>query len=261
MADHIGKPIDPQELNRVLSRYRHSADAERTPRVPSDDEQQHANESGRRYPEPSAGFDSKRQGLDIEGGLQRAGGSAPFYARLILDFVRQFQDFESEVRACLSAGRAHEAVRLAHSLKGVSATLGATGLAQCAGELEECLARGKGAEDALAAAVRGVDAAGTALNAWVEANGVHPLAPTIAAEAGTFAPGAWPDWVPELRALLEDGDVRAHQLWIERGGELMSSLPVNVYGQVRRSIENFEFEAALNMLPAAPVVPKSAPGE
>jgi hypothetical protein len=57
-----------------------------------------------------------------------------------------------------------------------------------------------------------------------------------------------PPWVDELRRLLGDGDVAAQQLWSERGEELKNVLPPRTYAQVRRAVENFEFDAALSAL-------------
>ena len=59
---------------------------------------------------------------------------------------------------------------------------------------------------------------------------------------------ALPAWVDDLKKLLADGDVGAQQLWMDRGAELKDVLPANVHAQVRRAIDNFEFDAALAAL-------------
>jgi hypothetical protein len=60
-----------------------------------------------------------------------------------------------------------------------------------------------------------------------------------------------PEWVNELKRLLADGDVAAQRLWKQRGDELAQALPAHVHGKVRRALENFEFDAALEALAVA----------
>ncbi len=55
----------------------------------------------------------------------------------------------------------------------------------------------------------------------------------------------------ELRQLLADGDVEAQTLWSERGEELKAVLPAGLHAQLRRTIESFEFDAALAALTPA----------
>jgi hypothetical protein len=47
---------------------------------------------------------------------------------------------------------------------------------------------------------------------------------------------------------MADGDVAAQQLWAERGAELKDVLPAQLYAQVRRAVDNFEFDVALTAL-------------
>jgi CheY-like chemotaxis protein len=66
---------------------------------------------------------------------------------------------------------------------------------------------------------------------------------------GEVSPDLLPAWVAELRELLIDGDVAALRLWQQRGQELSGVLPIETYGRVRRALDNFEFDSALEALP------------
>jgi hypothetical protein len=61
-----------------------------------------------------------------------------------------------------------------------------------------------------------------------------------------------PSWLTELRQLLSEGDVGALRVWREHAQELSSVVSMESYGRVRRALENFEFDVALEALPAAP---------
>lgn len=60
-----------------------------------------------------------------------------------------------------------------------------------------------------------------------------------------------PEWVADLRRLLEDGDVAAQQLWNDKGEELKNVLPGAMYVHLRRAIDSFDFDAALAALAPA----------
>jgi CheY-like chemotaxis protein len=242
MADHIGKPIDPQELNRLLGRFRHTMLAHPAPERSARYGSAGASPSGPLRQAPGS------PALDIDAGLRRSGGAPKFYARLIEAFDRQFRGFAAKMRTHLEEGRLADATRLAHSLKGVAATLGATRLAASAEALEKRLGRDEPTGEALANAAEDLHAALNGLQQWLHANG-HPTSPNVQnLGTGAHTSAASTDWVANLRSLLREGDVRAQNLWSERGSELMASLPIHTYGQIRRSIESFEFEAALNLL-------------
>ncbi len=140
MVDHVSKPIDPDELVRVVLAHTgltvmvKSASGQPVPAVP---------------PVPQKGFPSfpptyaaeavlpDIPELDIETGLRFLGGNPVHYRNMLDKFVsRHAQDAEL-IRAALDAGWANEARRLAHGLKSVAATLGASSLSEAAYALEQ----------------------------------------------------------------------------------------------------------------------------
>ena len=91
-------------------------------------------------PEPSP-LDALRAvaGLDVDATLASTGISARFYAGLLRKFVVQQSSALDKIQESLRAGDVASAARLAHTLKGVAAGLGARAVESAAGELERCL--------------------------------------------------------------------------------------------------------------------------
>ena len=149
----------------------------------------------------------------------------------------------------LREGKHEEAMRHAHSLKGVAANVASTGVAQAAGELEQVLRRKETPEAAMEAVERELRPLMAALAEHFQID-TTTIAPPIdlSEPEGDLADITLPAWVDDLRRMLADGDVAAQQLWTERGAELKTLLPARTYAQVRRAVENFEFDAALAAL-------------
>jgi|GEM_PF-565920 len=128
MNAHINKPINPKELfSLLLTWIKH--DKRKLPELTSD--------SGM-----SAGEDKTLPdlpGIDTNAGVQRVGGSVESYLKLLQKFVSNQADSINEIIHSHANGNNEEAVRLAHTLKGVSATLGADELSRIAAKLEKSL--------------------------------------------------------------------------------------------------------------------------
>ncbi len=127
MNHHITKPIRPQLLFEALLKW--IPHAERALPEPigetSHDQQELA------MPELS--------GIDVEGGVERIGGNIKSYIRLLQKFSENQATAISDMSGALASDEQDVAVRLAHSLKGVSGSIGATSLYNSAAKLEAAL--------------------------------------------------------------------------------------------------------------------------
>jgi HPt (histidine-containing phosphotransfer) domain-containing protein len=131
MNDHIGKPFDLDELVAVLRRH--------VPARPAP-----APAPRRRHAAPSVLTPEVRglaqaAGFDLDGALQRLAGRVDVYVRLAASFDARLATLPADLAALLQPDRRAEAERLAHTIKGVAATLGALRLAAMAGEVEQAL--------------------------------------------------------------------------------------------------------------------------
>ncbi|TLS75299.1 response regulator [Mariprofundus erugo] len=121
MNEHIGKPINLNELFGVMARL--FATKERRP-VATDVT----------TAATGAGI-TDLQHVDTEAGLQCANGNRDLYLRLLKKFAVKYADYEQQFhKACQEDEES--AIRAAHSLKGAAATLGITGVQRAAQALE-----------------------------------------------------------------------------------------------------------------------------
>lgn len=75
-------------------------------------------------------------------GLHCVAGNQALYRKLLGKFIDQQGEAPSAIEEALAAGDTELAHRLAHTLKGVSASLGITGVQQCATELDSAFKDG-----------------------------------------------------------------------------------------------------------------------
>lgn len=254
MRGHIGKPIDPDELYRLVASFcvrespaAHTAQASGPAPVMRTVPLTH----GERARAQSLPVVPHMDGLDSEAGLKRTRGNRDLYVSLLKQFVMGFAAFGEELTLLVREGKFDDAQRLAHSLKGVAANVGAERVAETAGVLEQVLKRGEASDVALANVERDLKPVVTQLADALNIDATMTTPPHDAAgHPFDVSSVSLPAWVDELRRLMTDGDVAAQQLWNERGDELKDVLPGAVYGQVRRALDNFEFDAALSALSA-----------
>jgi signal transduction histidine kinase/CheY-like chemotaxis protein/HAMP domain-containing protein len=148
MNDHIAKPIDPDNLFETVARFYSPAQAG----APAD----RAADPG--PPQRPQGDDSDRlpalAGLDTQDGLARVGGNRTLYLKLLRQFIEQQGPAVEQITEALARGDVGLAERIAHSLKGVAANLGATQVPSAAGALEQSIRDGADAKDVRAATQR-----------------------------------------------------------------------------------------------------------
>ena len=149
MNDHLGKPIDPSALWRVLLKWLHP----RGGGVASDGGGAEASPFDPAAP-PRPVLPQNVAGLDVADGVRRVLGNGSLYLRLLRKFVSGQDTFGSSLRAALDGGDMTTAERLAHTLKGVAGNVGAKPLQEAAAALEGAIAGARPAsvvQDALGA--------------------------------------------------------------------------------------------------------------
>ncbi len=234
MDDYVTKPIDPQELFSALVRW-----------IPPG-----ARPLNQAIPDATAAEPAlpTLPGIDIANGLARVGGNRATYRKLLLKFAHNNANAGAEIRAALQQGDAECAVRLAHTLKGVSGNIGAIALHQAAKELETALKEQRPEQTTLLEncdrALQQVVQAIAALEP-APAGAPAPLATTtpVAAQRAALAP-----LVARLRTLLqaddmEAGDVVAELLVQVKGTELAQPLQA-----IEAALGQYDFEGALGIL-------------
>lgn len=130
MQDHIVKPVDPNKMFSVLSQWIKLASPQPLPttirQVAQDTEEK----------ERSAMCVPVIPGTNTQAALKRLGGNLKTYLKYLAKFYRNHGSADHAIREALSAQDMPTAQRIAHSLKGVSATLGMESLQKKAQALE-----------------------------------------------------------------------------------------------------------------------------
>jgi len=140
MDDFIAKPIDPQQLTRVMARWL-------KPRTAAANA---ALDLALPLTQPAALPAAREAGLDAEGlpavsgldtalGLRRMMGKKPLYLSMLRRWVDSQRDCVAQVRQALEVADWPTAERLAHTAKGLAGNVGAEALAKDAAALEHAL--------------------------------------------------------------------------------------------------------------------------
>jgi PAS domain S-box-containing protein len=244
MNDHIAKPIDPQDLVAKLHRWV-KAMPERLPVQTS---------SSR--PGPMSSGDSadgatlealrRVPGLDADLGLKRSMGRASLYLGLLGKFVQGQRDAPERIQAALDGGRWEEAERAAHTLKGVSAQIGADAIRAQAERLEHAL-HARAAADVFAPWLDGLT---RDLPPLLDAIAAHLPLSTEPLHVAAADPAAWQALRSRLEALLADDDAACEQLFSDNEGLVRAGMGPD-YERFAKAIRHFDFPEALLLLQQA----------
>ncbi|MHC4940875.1 MAG: response regulator, partial [Planctomycetota bacterium] len=234
MNAHINKPINPHELLATLVEWIEPGERE-LPDLPD--------ESGRA--DAAGALPTELPGIDTVVGVQRVGGKPQLLRKLLVEFRDDHGDDIRAIEAALSAGDPVTAQRLAHTIKGVAATIGAEPLRRCAADLEAHLKRGEteGCEEL----VRRLDdelspvIAGLAVLGGATADDTEPVATPFDPEQAR----ALLDSVTEMLEEMDpDSEERVNELVAMLRGRAKPSL----LKQLVRHAGAFEFEEAQAVL-------------
>jgi signal transduction histidine kinase/CheY-like chemotaxis protein len=129
MNDHITKPIDPKVLFDTLARWgRHAA------------ARAHGVQAASAPLPPVSGW------IDTVSALNRLAGNSVLYHKVLAQFVADHGNLPAQIELMLCAGERLTAEKTVHNLRGVAGNIGASALADMAGELEQAIHTGR--EDA-----------------------------------------------------------------------------------------------------------------
>ena len=248
MNDHIAKPIKPEILYRTLvQRLRPDVDLNGCINNGKTGETD-ALDAAEGWPH--------LDGFDVIMGLGAVNGDRQLYIKLLNSFHRRHQDITEKIREELAHEDRDVAQRLAHTVKGVSGTIGAKRLSAISSELESAIK--KGIRDRLPALLNRFDREVTRVMATLDA--------FLKNEAAGQTDDAAYSGDHEIQQLTEQEKAHLKQLFQELAGlidkrdsdaltivadikELLG--PSNISGsflELESQINSFAFELAQNTL-------------
>ncbi|KZT15993.1 hypothetical protein A1D30_10700 [Acidovorax sp. GW101-3H11] len=240
MDDFVAKPIEPASLWRVLRRFLVPADD-----GPADGSAPALGEA----PPPDAQYQAVLQqlqtipDLDTRGGLRRAMDRPARYIATLREFAASQAGTAEQLADALRGGDWPLAERLAHTLKGLAAHIGAGALRSHADTVEQSARQERAhwsSHEQLARELQSLVAHLQAvLPADVSVPGTRPASPLrLQRTAGV------------LRARLELDDPRARRLLERRSAELRALMGVQ-FEAFESHLRGFDFPAALAVLDTA----------
>jgi PAS domain S-box-containing protein len=238
MNDHIAKPIDPEDLWKMLLKWIKpkrpieavmATTALVRPQVVSD-----------------VSLPVGIEGLDITAGLRHVLGKKPLYLSMLRKFVVGQKSVVAEIRKALESKLWDNAERLTHTLKGVAGNIGASGLQQLAEKLEIAIKERRPPKE--------IDARLDDVKLPLEKLIVQ-LELQLTMEQGKTAAIAIDEKklnaiCTDLEALLGYDDAAAVGV-LDANADLLKAAFPNHYGLIDNRIRSYDFEAALAGLKAA----------
>lgn len=238
MNDHIAKPIDPQKLFTALLKWIE----------PGERELPDITEENPPEADETALLPDQLSGIDIDAGLQRVGGNPQLFRKLLGEFYLDHGEDISAIRSALEQGDNDTAKRLAHTIKGVAATIGADELNIRAKQLESAIGQGQmdGVADLVEQLTRVMTPVLEALSGLVSAQKPETTdAPAVAMSFEEFDKLS-----DELEEMLEEMDPDAEETAAELSTLLGNQIDRQLMKRLRQQVSAFEFEEALQTMTA-----------
>ncbi len=241
MNDFIAKPIDVAQLFTTLARWV----TVKNPLAP---------EAEAETP-PGATRDEALPvvaGLRMEAALQRVGGNVKLMRKLLSRFVETQIDAMQRIATAIENNDLSGATREAHTVKGLAGNIGAGGMADAAGKVEQMLAMGatKGRDEAIAEMAGELNDL-VARIAMAMAMDDKPAAEDAAPAAQVVDKDELAALAHEMARLLAQDDGAAVKLLDRLCGALTAAGQAEHARQMRRMLGQYDFEGALDELKAA----------
>ncbi len=237
MNDYVTKPVDPEALYSVL--YKWITPGKRV--LPGE---YIASLSGRNGAADSPdGSIPVLPGINVSSGIERTGGNIGRYKKLLRQFASNQGGAHVRIQEAINSGSMEEAVRIAHTLKGIAGTVGASELQEKARGLESLL---KGDEQDQTAAL--LNEIGNILDTIVTEINNHLVEESPPDTAAETSPEDISDLAGDLKALLLGDDSRAGDVVEELVLRMKGTADAEVFLEIQKEIEDIEYEKALDLL-------------
>jgi CheY-like chemotaxis protein len=236
MNDHIAKPINPEILFNTLVKWIKPGERE----LPDSTEDEVTTTGG------ADGLPDQLPGIDIESGLQRVGGNPKLFKKLLGEFFIDHGKDVIAIRSALEQGDNDTALRLAHTIKGVAATIGAGELNTRAKDVESAIKRNE--LDNINELVDQLALVMTPVLDGLSALATEQTAGEQDEPVNLLSPEELNQHLNELAEMLEEMDPDAEEKVTELAGQISSQGHQQLIKSLLRQVSGFEFEDATETL-------------
>jgi len=239
MNDYLSKPIKTQELYAVLTKW--IKPGERSAPVSKDLPP---------FTEDHDELPVALPGINMIQGLKNVGGKKRFFKKLLLEFCNDHRAAAGEIAEALSKGQTKDAQRLAHTIKGVAATIGAELLSKNASDLEEAFMHDtRDDKQALLAELKGsLDEVMESIGTMSEPAGESHREETEVEDEQNIDLEKVGVLMAELMGLLQEGDAGAEERFEALRGSIIGSRFREGVDKLQEQIGGYDFEDARNTL-------------
>jgi two-component system sensor histidine kinase/response regulator len=247
MWDHIGKPIDPDELFAKLLKWvkpRQSGEVQETAAVPLKE-----TEPAKEKLKPARQDDLPEiPGLDTKLGLKRVMGKKKFYLDMLRKYIENQGQAPAQILQSLDSDDYATAERQAHTAKGVSGNIGATELQGMAADLEKAI-REKSPREEIAALLATFGAAHGKLIAGLTEAFPAAMAPEELVEVDEAKAAVVYE---KMRELLAGDDSEAVDYLETEKAVLRYILGAEQFQHFEHAVKQYGFAQALELLTQSP---------
>jgi PAS domain S-box-containing protein len=189
---------------------------------------------------------SRIPGLDLKAGLHAVRGKLPTYRRLLASLADNHAGDFQRMRELLAQGEAEDARRLAHSLKGAAATLGATAVFQAAADVDHAIRQSRPSDEIL----HGIADCERQYSQLHDALQQAPQALRESRPIGEASTAELRQQLASLTQQLRDCDF-AVQARLQNDAEILRQVLGEDFSRFERQIADFDFAAAAELLDLA----------
>ncbi|MCE2573094.1 response regulator [Motilimonas eburnea] len=231
MDDYISKPIDPDELKRLLIKWLPSQQVD-----PGSDEQAAINRHGDEQP-----WQSPPPQVDLDQALNRLAGNKVLLMSLLDEFVKGHQQDLDIMKQALLLNDNQQVKSVLHGLKGAAGNIGLTQLHQAAQQQELVMLDAVNEIELSDDFCQQLTTTLTELEAWLAQQ-----AGSMAKSAATNSHGSHQD-LEKLQQLLAQSSGEASTLW-QQLKPSVSAENADVANEVSHLLDDYEMEQAGEVL-------------
>jgi signal transduction histidine kinase/CheY-like chemotaxis protein/HPt (histidine-containing phosphotransfer) domain-containing protein len=237
MDDHITKPIDPEKLFIALAKW-----------IPANKRAIADTAVQKPTLKPDSDLPDQLPGINIATGMKQLGGNSKLFSKLLKEFYQDYQNVIPTIRENLDLGEYEEVLRLAHTIKGISGSLGANELHVAVRNFEIALKDGLSQEYSklleqfdimLQPVLHGISTMIANEASWDSKDGSHETTKTVDTQSLT-------PLFNDFASLLEEG-LSSCEDKLKQINEIISpSAHTAVLKKIQTQLDDYEYDDALD---------------